>query len=51
MTLRWHHDLADIDWNSLSELYGIAPLGENSPDGVDCSYIIPNTRGAASAGK
>ena len=39
MTLRWQHDLADIDWNALSELYRIAPLGEKSADGVDCSYI------------
>jgi ribosomal protein S18 acetylase RimI-like enzyme len=29
--LRWQDDLAGIDWNALSELYRIAPLGEKSP--------------------
>jgi ribosomal protein S18 acetylase RimI-like enzyme len=31
MTLRWQHDIAGIDWNALSELYRIAPLGEKDP--------------------
>jgi len=30
--LRWQDDLAGIDWNALSELYRIAPLGEKSAD-------------------
>ena len=30
--MRWQDDLAGIDWQALSELYRIAPLGEKSPD-------------------
>ena len=29
--MRWQFDDAGIDWNSLSELYRIAPLGDKSP--------------------
>ena len=39
MTLRWQHDLADIDWNALSELYRIAPLGEKSPDDLAMCFL------------
>ena len=38
MTLRWQHDLADIDWNALSELYRIAPLGEKSAADLAVCY-------------
>ena len=31
--MRWQDNLIGIDWNALSELYRIAPLGEKSPDG------------------
>jgi len=38
MTLRWQHDLADLDWNALSELYRIAPLGEKSAADLKVCY-------------
>ena len=38
MTLRWQHDIADIDWNALSELYRIAPLGEKDPDDLKVCF-------------
>lgn len=31
MTIRWGDDLADIDWDELSELYRLAPLGDKPP--------------------
>jgi ribosomal protein S18 acetylase RimI-like enzyme len=39
--MRWQFDQEEIDWEALSELYRIAPLGDKSPaaDGIDCSYI------------
>jgi ribosomal protein S18 acetylase RimI-like enzyme len=38
MTLRWQHDSADIDWNALSDLYRIAPLGEKDPDDLKVCF-------------
>ena len=38
MTLRWQHDIADIDWNALSELYRVAPLGEKDPDDLKVCF-------------
>ena len=31
---RWVDDLADIDWDELSELYRVAPLGDKPPDAL-----------------
>jgi GNAT superfamily N-acetyltransferase len=31
---RWVEDIADIDWDELSALYRIAPLGEKPPDAL-----------------
>ena len=31
---RWIDDIADIDWDELSALYRIAPLGEKPPDAL-----------------
>jgi predicted N-acetyltransferase YhbS len=31
---RWIDDIADIDWDELSTLYRIAPLGEKPPDAL-----------------
>jgi GNAT superfamily N-acetyltransferase len=30
----WIHDLAGVDWDELSDLYRIAPLGEKPPDAL-----------------
>lgn len=38
MTLRWQHDIADIDWNALSELYRVAPLGEKDPEDLKVCF-------------
>ena len=38
MTLRWQHDLTGIDWDALSELYRIAPLGEKSAADLEVSF-------------
>jgi ribosomal protein S18 acetylase RimI-like enzyme len=32
--LTWAHDLDDVDWDELSELYRVAPLGTKPPDGL-----------------
>lgn len=32
MSLTWIHDDAAVDWDALSDLYRIAPLGEKSPE-------------------
>ncbi len=39
---RWVEDLADIDWEELSELYRIAPLGEKPPDAL--RTVFSNSR-------
>ncbi len=31
---RWAHDTADLDWNELSELYRVAPLGDKPPESL-----------------
>jgi len=37
-TLLWKSDLADIDWDVLSNLYRIAPLGEKKPEDLRMSF-------------
>ncbi len=39
---RWVEDLADVDWEELSELYRIAPLGEKPPDAL--RTVFSNSR-------
>ncbi|MGQ0383694.1 MAG: GNAT family N-acetyltransferase [Gammaproteobacteria bacterium] len=36
--LRWSDDLVVFDWNELSELYRIAPLGEKKPRDLERSF-------------
>ncbi len=31
---RWFHDSAQLDWDELSELYRVAPLGDKPPDAL-----------------
>lgn len=38
MALVWQLDLHSIDWNALSQLYRIAPLGEKKPDDLRVSF-------------
>lgn len=41
-TYSWVHDTAGVDWEELSELYRIAPLGEKSPR--DLATVFGNSR-------
>lgn len=36
--LHWKSDLAEVDWNALSDLYRIAPLGDKKPDDLRISF-------------
>lgn len=36
--IRWQDNLIGIDWNGLSELYRIAPLGEKSPEDLKVCF-------------
>ncbi len=36
--MRWQFNLDGIDWNALSELYRIAPLGEKSPEDLKVCF-------------
>lgn len=38
MDLRWQFDQVDIDWNELSGLYRIAPLGDKLPDDLQVAF-------------
>ena len=38
MSIDWTHSLDLIDWNELSELYRIAPLGNKSADWLKTAY-------------
>ena len=38
MDIRWTHCLDAIDWDAMSELYRIAPLGSKSPDWLRTAY-------------
>jgi ribosomal protein S18 acetylase RimI-like enzyme len=38
MEHRWQFDQLDLDWNALSELYLIAPLGEKRPEDLQIAF-------------
>src|SRR5512138_2020520 len=38
MALEWTHSVDSLDWNELSELYRIAPLGNKSADWLKTAY-------------
>lgn len=38
MALQWTHELEDIDWNELSALYRIAPLGDKKPQALQTVF-------------
>lgn len=38
MTVQWSDTLEDIDWNELSELYRLAPLGDKSADWLRIAF-------------
>ena len=38
MELTWHHTSEAIDWDALSNLYRIAPLGDKSPADLATSF-------------
>jgi GNAT superfamily N-acetyltransferase len=38
MTIRWTHSIDAIDWDELSELYRIAPLGRKSGEWLKTAY-------------
>jgi ribosomal protein S18 acetylase RimI-like enzyme len=42
MKITWKYDLTGIDWNELTELYRIAPLGRKSPE--DLEVVFSNSR-------
>ncbi len=42
MNTRWSFDQSEINWNELSELYRIAPIGEKFPD--DLEIVFSNSR-------
>ena len=41
MSIRWSDDLADIDWDELSQLYRLAPLGDKPP--ADLKLVFGNS--------
>ena len=41
MSIRWSNDLATIDWDELSALYRVAPLGDKSP--ADLQLVFGNS--------
>ena len=38
MALTWHYTLDSIDWQALSHLYKIAPLGEKKPENLKIAF-------------
>ena len=42
MQLAWSHRLDDVDWDELSELYRVAPLGEKPPEAL--RTVFTNSR-------
>ncbi len=41
-TLTWHYTIESIDWNALSHLYKIAPLGDKKPENL--KIVFSNSR-------
>lgn len=42
MTLKWNYKIDNIDWDELSHLYKIAPLGDKKPQ--DLKTVFANSR-------
>ena len=42
MDFSWVYDHSEVDWDELSELYRIAPLGEKSPE--DLAIVFSNSK-------
>ncbi len=42
MDFSWVYDHSEVDWDELSELYRIAPLGEKSPE--DLATVFSNSK-------
>jgi len=42
MTLQWTHTTNGVDWEELSQLYRIAPLGDKKPE--DLKIVFRNSR-------
>ncbi|MDD3341963.1 MAG: GNAT family N-acetyltransferase [Sulfurospirillaceae bacterium] len=42
MSLRWQYDSLGVDWEALSELYKIAPLGDKKAE--DLKVVFSNSR-------
>lgn len=42
MHLTWHYDLDNVNWEALSHLYKIAPLGNKKPE--DLKTVFTNSR-------
>jgi ribosomal protein S18 acetylase RimI-like enzyme len=38
VALFWSHSLESLDWNELSELYRLAPLGNKNPEGLKTAF-------------
>jgi len=38
---QWHYESNNVDWNELSNLYKIAPLGEKKPE--DLKIVFENS--------
>jgi len=38
MQIQWQHDIDNINWEALSRLYRIAPLGEKSPQDLETTF-------------
>ena len=40
MTIQWTQSTDAVDWNEMSELYRIAPLGTKSADWLRTAYAL-----------
>jgi ribosomal protein S18 acetylase RimI-like enzyme len=38
LNLEWHYSQKDIDWEELSQLYKIAPLGDKKPEDLEKAF-------------
>lgn len=46
----WHHDVDGVDWDELSELYRVAPLGTKPPDSLRTVFVNSRYVSFVSAG-
>ena len=49
--MRWQDSLIGIDWNALSELYRIAPLGEKSPEDLKLCFSMMGPKRVSTVNK